>query len=50
MRHKTNSRLLEMSKLSKVDYEAVEVVEVAEEVERSSPIPETMPLNQSKAS
>ena len=45
---KTNKRLLEMSKLSKIDYGAVEVVEVAGEVELSSLTPETIILNRSK--
>jgi hypothetical protein len=46
---KTNRRLLEKSKLSKIDYGAVEVVEVAGEVEQSSLTPKTMPPNRSKA-
>jgi hypothetical protein len=49
MHLKTNSGLLERSKLSKIDYGAVEVVEVAGEVELSSLTPETMPPNRSKA-
>ena len=46
---KTNRRLLEMFKLSKIDYGAVEVVEVAGEVELNSLRSETLTLNRSKA-
>jgi hypothetical protein len=46
---KTNRRLLERSKLSKIDYGAVEVVEVAGEAELSSLTPETITPNRSKA-
>jgi hypothetical protein len=45
---KTNRRLLERSKLSKIDYGAVEVVEVAGEVELSSLTRETIISNRSK--
>lgn len=46
---KTNRRLLERFKLSKIDYGAVEVVEVAGEVELSSLTPGTITPNRSKA-
>jgi hypothetical protein len=46
---KTNRRLLERFKLSKIDYGAVEVAEEAGEVELSTLPPETIPLNRSKA-
>jgi hypothetical protein len=45
---KTNRKLLGRSKLSKIDYGAVEVVEVAGEVELSSLTPETIIPNRSK--
>lgn len=46
---KTNRRLLERFKLSRIDYGAVEVVEVAGEAELSSLTPEIIPRNRSKA-
>ena len=49
IRLKTNRKLLEMSKLSKIDYGAVEVIEVAGKVELSSLRSETITPNRSKA-
>jgi hypothetical protein len=48
IRLKTSKRLLERSKLSKIDYGVVEVVEVAGEVELSSQRSETITPNRSK--
>ena len=49
IRLKTNRKLLERFKLSKIDYGAVEAAEVAGEVELNSLTPKTITPNQSKA-